>query len=139
MSYDVSLDGYPPEAYSEREAIKRAGAWAFNSLYGVQYEDGRQPLYSALVSDTAIDILTYTESPNLLLTIGQPYSEIVVMATLQLQERICRLVGWEYSEEIRDQFYPPKIIANRLCNYIHASRLQHMSLLEDLLGLVPSV
>lgn len=133
MSHDVSLDGYPPSPKPERLLIMQAGGWAFAQHYGLDLKG--QAGHSIIAADEIIDVLTYVESPNLLLTVGQPYSEIVVMATLDRQKGICRLAGWDYTEDIRGQFYPPKIYGGRLCNYIHASRLQHMSLLETLLGL----
>ncbi len=134
MSIEVSLDGYPPESYTDLELIKRAGAWAFNQYYGLTYQD-TQPLYSAIAGDQIIDILTYTQSPELRLAANQPYPDIVVMAILDLAEKTIRFVGWEYTITVRSQFYGSKRVANRVVDYIHTSRLQHMSLLEDLLDL----
>ncbi len=135
MSYKQSLDGYPPETYTEIQLIKYAGAWAFNELYQLDWEG--LPKSSIIVGDYVLDVQTYTQSTNLLCTVGQPYGDILVMAGLDLQERRIRFLGWEHFSEIKATIYPPKLFANRLCYYIHTSRLKHMSLLDALLEIEP--
>ena len=142
MSYEVSLDGYPPEGYlidsdDERQAIKRAGTWAFEKLYTIDHE-GQPPGPSTIVGDHVLSVQTVTEDrTNLLCTVGQPYDPVLVMAALDFQDRRIRFLGWEHFEEVQNQIYPPKLFANQLCWYIHASRLKHMSLLEELVGIRP--
>lgn len=132
MSYNQSLDGYPPnDTYTQTQLIKYAGAWAFAKLFGLNWPG--MPKSSIMFRDHVIDIQTYTQGTNMLCTVGQPYGEIIVMATLDGQEKRIRFLGWELYEEVGNQIYPPKLFANRLCNYVHTSRLKHMSLLSDLL------
>jgi hypothetical protein len=132
VSYEYSLlDGYPPEPYTEIQLIKYAGAWAFGKLFDLNWVG--QPKSSIMFRDHVIDIQTYTQGTNLLCTVGQPYGEIIVMAALDLQEKRIRFLGWEHFASFSENIYPPKLFANRLCNYIHTSRLKHMSLLSELL------
>ncbi len=136
MSYNQSLsDGYPPEPYTETQLIKYAGAWAFNELYQLHW-DGH-PKSSIIVGDYVLDVQTYTQGTNLLRTVGQPYGDILVMAALDIQEKRIRFLGWEHSAAFAATIYPAKVFANRLCNYIHTSRLKHMSLLDALLEIEP--
>ncbi len=138
MSYEQSIaDGYPPEPLDERKLIQYAGAWAFKKFYAIDYEG--IPKSSIIVGDYVLDIITVTEDQtNLLCTVDQPYGDILVMASLDFQEQRIRFLGWEHFEEVKSQFYPPKLFANRLCWYIHASRLKHMSLLDALLEIEPN-
>ncbi len=141
--YEVSLDGYPPEGYltdpgAERDSIKSAGTWAFEKLYAIDHE-GQPPGPSIIVGDHVITVQTVTEDrTNLLCTVDQPYDPILVMASLDFQDKRIRFLGWEYFEEVQNQIYPPKLFANRLCWYIHISRLKHMSLLDALLEIEPN-
>jgi hypothetical protein len=137
MSYEVSLDGYPPEPYDDRQLIRYAGAWAFKKFYDIEYEG--IPKSSIIVGDHVLDIQTVTEEQtNLLCTVDQPYGEIIVLAALDIQEKRIRFLGWQYFEEVQKQIYPPKLFANRLCWYIHTTRLKHMSLLDALLEIEPN-
>jgi hypothetical protein len=137
MSYEYSLDGYPPEPYDDRQLIRYAGAWAFKKFYDIDYEG--IPKSSIIVGDYVLDVQTVTEDQtNLLCTVGQPYGEIIVLAALDLQEKRIRFLGWERFASFSETIYPPKLFANRLCNYIHTSRLKHMSLLDALLEIEPS-
>lgn len=124
---------YPENLTMQRSGLIQAGRFTFAELYGLEVTG----LPSIIIGNHTIDVLTYTQQPDLLLFVGQPYAEIVVMATVDIAQAIVTFRGWEYEEEIRNQFYPPKRVAGKLANYIHASRLKHMSLLEDLLDLKP--
>ncbi len=135
MNYNQSLDGYPPETYSEIQLIKHAGAWAFNELYQLGW--GGLPKSSIIVGDYVLDIQTYTQGTNLLCTVGQPYGDVLVMAALDIQEKRIRFLGWEHFASFAATIYPAKLFGGRLCNYIHTSRLKHMSLLSELLEIEP--
>jgi hypothetical protein len=124
------------------ELIGLVGEWMFARRYDLDMDleprpggDGRVDFE---VNGFTIDVKSAEKAYNLLREVDKPHAEILVLVSVNLKERIGKMIGWEFDEEMLNLIYPPKIFhpgGGILNHYVHRTRLKHMSLLEDLLGL----